>query len=147
MKYVDETEEQFDVIYIDVCDKLDEEGPASKFYCEEFYRSLKKILTPGGIVTVQAMEFDFGISDDHLIVHRALKKAFENVSSYGVYVPSFWCTWGYAMATDCFSFTRFSPERIDAVLEQRGLSKLLKHYDGQTHLHMFSLPKSLRAAI
>ena len=33
---------------------------------------------------------------------------------------------------------------VDARLRQRRLDKILTHYDGETHAHMFALPKGIR---
>lgn len=141
-KYVVETDEKFDVIVIDVYDRLDN-NRAAEFHSEEFYNSLKKILNPQGIITVQAMEFDHKVNKDHLLVHKNLKKVFSTVSSYNIYVPSFLATWGFVMAHDDSSLI-LSAEEIDEVLIDRGLNHQLKHYDGITHQHMFSIPKGLR---
>lgn len=141
-KYVEDTKEKFDVVVIDICDKLDD-SPATALYSEDFYSSVKKILNPNGIVVIQAMEFDIWDNEDHLFIHRTLKKVFPTVASYTAYVPSFWSTWGFVIARDGDSFN-LAPETIDQVLQERSLNKKLKHYDGITHLHMFATPKKFR---
>ncbi len=141
--YVENTDKKFDIIYIDICDKLDN-SPAAELYSERFYRSLKQILNPNGIVVVQAMEFDSKISKDHLIVHHTLKRVFSHTYSSGIYVPSFWATWGFVMASDVPYIGNLKAEEVDLILVARGLNTQLRHYDGETHRHMFSLSKPFR---
>lgn len=141
-KYVEETNERFDVIVIDVCDKLND-SPAAALYTKEFYHSVKKILNPHGIVVIQAMEFQPFESVDHLLVHKILKTEFSTVASYLVFVPSFWTTWGFVIARDGENFNE-SVQKIDQTLQERSLDIQLKHYDGITHQNMFSLPKEIR---
>lgn len=142
--YVESKPRKFDIIYIDICDKLEANSPVTELYSEKFYRSLKEILNPGGIVVVQAMEFDSKVSRDHLMVHRNLHQVFSHTYSSGIYVPSFWAPWGFVMASDIPYLANMMAEKIDATLQARGLSDQLSHYDGETHQHMFSLPKKLR---
>lgn len=142
--YVESKQKKFDIIYIDICDKLEADSPVTDLYSKNFYRSLKEILNPGGIVVVQAMEFDAKVSKDHLMVHRNLRKVFTHTFSSGTYVPSFWAPWGFVVASDSPYLANISVKEIDIRLKERGLSEELRHYDGETHQHMFSIPKSLR---
>jgi spermidine synthase len=141
--YVESGPPKFDIIYIDICDKLDH-NLVAELYTEAFYSSLKEILNPNGIVVVQAMEFDARISCDHLIVHDNLQRAFSFAVSSGVYVPSFWAMWGFVIASDSPCVVNLNAEKVDAILETRGLTHQLRHYDGETHRHMYSLSKELR---
>lgn len=144
-KYVEETDEKFDLVVIDVCDKLDN-SPAAALYSKEFYHSVKKILNSEGIVVIQAMECDSRANKDHLFVYKTLKSVFSTVASYGVYIPSFWARWGFVIARDGESF-RQSSKVTDQILKERSLDKQLKHYDGITRRHMFSIPKEIRSLL
>ncbi len=145
-EYVESKIKKFDIIFIDICDKLDN-SPAGKLYTKEFYQSVKEILNPNGIVVVQAMEFDARVSNDHLIVHHNLQKVFSHTVSYGAYVPSFWCMWGFVIASDHSSLINLTKKKINETLKSRGLDHQLQHYDGETHRNMFSIPKELRKAL
>lgn len=145
-EFVETAEEKFDVIVIDISDKLDG-SPAEALYSEEFYRSVKRILKPGGMLVVQAMELAEGPEgDDHRTVHRELKRVFKNTASYGVFVPSFWSVWGFVLASDDAPSHVLS-EDIDQILQERGISNALKYYDGQFHQQLFHLNKALRQGI
>jgi len=52
-RYLEETDEKFDVIIIDLVDPL-EQGPARLLYTREFYGIAKQKLGPGGIMSVQS---------------------------------------------------------------------------------------------
>ena len=145
-QYVENTLEKFDVVFIDVCDQL-ADSPVMELYSTNFYNSLKGILTPDGIVTVQAMQLEPTASADHLIVLNALQEVFPFVNTYAMYIPSFYSTWGFVIASKCPMFSHLSCENVDLILSKRQLQKQLKHYDGETHTHMFSLSKALRTAL
>ncbi len=144
--YVEKTKEHFDCVIIDICDAL-EEGPTLALYTKEFYHSVKAILNPGGVVVVQAMELFALEHENHVIVSRMLKLAFRHVNSYSAYVPSFWCNWGYIVASDTVNAKALTAHEVDTRLTARKLSPVLRHYDGECHDHLFNLPKSVRALL
>ena len=141
--YVENTQERFDCVIIDICDVL-EESPALALYTEGFYQSVKKCLRPGGVLIVQAMELSESESEDHLTVHELLGRVFRHAGSYAQYVASFWSNWGFVAASDSVDVMAISRTEVDARLRQRRLDKVLTHYDGETHAHMFALPKGIR---
>ena len=144
-KYVQTTNEKFDVVYIDVCDKLEKAGPVTELYTPAFDNAVKKILTPSGIVAVQAMELQQTAGSSDLgNVSKNLKQVFPHVHTYGMFIPSFYSTWGFVVATQTPVVATLTPEKIDDILSQRNLSSKLRHYDGLTHQHMFTLPKTVR---
>jgi spermidine synthase len=147
-EFVQKSSEKFDVIVIDVCDKLSDNSVID-LYTPEFYQAVKKILTPSGILVVQSMEMDINRTNkDQLHVYRNLKTVFSQVSLYGVFVPSFWAIWGFTLATDDVSLIKTkTPEKIDLRLKKLGLDTQLRHYDGLTDQHMFSLPKTVRTTL
>jgi len=133
-------------VIVDVCDAL-EDGPALALYTERFYRDVKNRLTPGGLLAVQAMELSELDYADHVTVHRTLRYAFTHVQSYSTFIPSFWSSWGFVAASDTADVAALTAETVDAVLAERGITGSLDHYDGETHRHMFSLPKGVRKAL
>ena len=143
--YVNTTDRRFDVIIVDVCDVL-EEGPALALYTERFYQTVKQRLAPSGIVVVQAMEcsgLDFA---DHVTVHRTLRYVFEQVRSYTTFIPSFWASWGFVIASDTVDPRVLTAQTVDERLAARGITAL-RHYDGEGHTHLFALPRDVRTAL
>jgi spermidine synthase len=53
LKFVDETEETFDVVILDLTDPVPD-GPAERLFDTPFYRAVKKILNKGGVVSTQS---------------------------------------------------------------------------------------------
>lgn len=142
--FVENGEEKFDVIIVDVCDRLDE-GAANELYTVDFYQKVKARLNPNGVVTVQSMELDLENCKDHATVYHMLAACFSHVNSYSIYVPSFWAAWGFVICSDDLNINLSSIETIDRTIAERKLS--LRHYDGVTHAHMFNLPKALRTEL
>src|SRR4030043_2000481 len=54
--YLQDTNDRFDVIIIDLVEPL-EEGPACLLYTQEFYRLVKERLNPGGLMAVQSRAY------------------------------------------------------------------------------------------
>src|SRR5262249_38062010 len=63
-KFIEETDELYDVVIIDVVDML-AEGPAFRLYTREFYRHLRKRMRPDAIVTIQGLEFSHSQYKQH----------------------------------------------------------------------------------
>jgi spermidine synthase len=146
--FVETTQEKFDVIYIDLCDKLDRESPVTALYTSDFYRSVQNILSENGILVVQSMELpQTQDSEDDFIVFKNLQPVFPFVNMYGMFIPSFDGTWGFTVASSSPAVAQLTPDAIDAIIQQRSLTEQLRHYDGITHLHMFSLPKTVRNSL
>ncbi|MBI3778814.1 MAG: polyamine aminopropyltransferase [Gammaproteobacteria bacterium] len=145
-KFVETTNEKFDCVIIDICDAL-EDGPALALYTDSFYQSVRKCLTPGGLLIVQAMELSGEEYQDHLSVRERLSRVFRHVSSYIMFVPSFWSTWGFVIASDAIDASAVNSQEIDERIRLRNLESKLEHYDGETHAHMFALPKEVRSVL
>ncbi len=145
-EFVAKSQERFDNIIIDITDSL-EEGPALALYTEDFYRLVQQRLTNSGLLVVQAMELSGLDYADHLAVHRTLRRIFRHVNSYTAFVPSFWSTWGFVVASDVVDVSRIPSSEVDTILRSRALDSALRYYDGQTHSHMFALSKDIRSAL
>jgi spermidine synthase len=142
MKYLEETQEKFDVIIIDLPEPL-EEGPAYLLYTREFYGDLKDRLTPNGLIGLQAGSTSMIISYGFVAVANTLATAFSVVAPYQAEIPSFGGSWGFAVASNNLDPRQLSPEEIDRRISDR-VNGNLRFYDGLTHRGMFSIPKYLR---
>jgi len=142
MKYLDETQQKFDVIIIDLTEPL-EESPAYLLYTQEFYQGLKGKLTEEGLVALQSGSTSMVISLGFIAVANTLRTAFSMVAPYQAEIPSFGGSWGFAVASQNLDPRELSPEEVDRRLSRR-VNKPLRFYDGLTHRGMFSIPKYLR---
>jgi spermidine synthase len=136
---VKNTSEKFDLIYADLPSPI-EGGPAFSLYTLEFYRSLKRLLSPGGVFTTQAgpgspLQFEL-----HCALSRTLKKVFRSVSSGAAYIPSYDLPWTYLYCTDAGR----TPARAEAKALDRAAGRLrrpLAFHDGASIKASFCLPK------
>ena len=144
-KYLEQQDEQFDVIIIDLPDPL-EEGPARLLYTREFYHLVRQRLEPEGIISVQAEPADWTGMENFAAIINTLKAVFPVVRPYQVHIPSFTSLWGFATASGKLDPARLRGEEIDSRITTR-ISRKLKSYDGLAHQAMFSTPKHIKARL
>ncbi len=140
--YLSQSQEQFDVIIIDLPDPI-EQGPAYLLYTQEFYHLVRDRLTANGIICVQAGSASWMELLNFSAVNNTLKSVFPIVCAYWIDVPSFGGPWGFCCASQNLDPLQLSPAEVDGRISARSLSGL-RLYDGLTHQGMFSLPKHLR---
>jgi len=141
-KYLEESDDKFDVIIIDLADPL-AQGPARLLYTQEFYQIVKRRLKPDGIMSVQAESAEWANLNNFTAIVSTLRTAFPIVSPYEAHIPSFTALWGFVTASQSLNPTRLIPEEINTLISTR-ISKELKSYDGLTHQAMFVIPKHIR---
>ena len=140
--HLEETNDRYDVIIIDLVEPL-ETGPACLLYTQEFYQLVQERLNPDGIISVQAGASGWTNLHSFTAIIHTLKSVFSIVCPYEVYVPSFVDLWGFATGSRSLDPTKLSPKEIDRRISTR-LSKKPKSYDGLSHQASFILPKHLR---
>ncbi len=144
-RYLSETEDRFDVAIIDLVEPL-EAGPACLLYTREFYRMVRNLVSPAGIVSVQSGAAGWTNLQNFTAIHNTIKKVFPIARPYQVYVPSFVDMWGFTAASETLDPAALVPEEIDRRIADR-IDKMLLSYDGQSHVTVFSLPKHLRTEL
>ena len=146
LAFLDSSEATWDVIILDLVDAF-EEGPSEALFSTAFYRNVKRRLARGGVVAVQAMELSATSLEDHLVVRRNLKPVFRHMVSYSTFVPSFWCEWGYIVASDTHDLAALDVAACDRSIASRGtLAQDLQYIDGETMNRMRSVPLPIRRA-
>ncbi|MEK6749807.1 MAG: polyamine aminopropyltransferase [Pseudomonadota bacterium] len=146
-EYLQRTHVAFDVIIVDLC--LDTACESTRhLYERATFETMKQHLNPGGIMAMQAMELN-GLTAEHASCHhielrRNLAGLFRYTNSYHAFVPSLWSNRGFVIASDDTYVNRYTARDVDRILTERRLDRLLRYYDGETHLHMFSLSKDVR---
>jgi spermidine synthase len=141
-RYLQETDDRFDVVIIDLVEPL-EEGPACLLYTQEFYQLVKERLNPGGVMSVQSGASGWTNLQNFTAIINTLKSVFAIVCPYQAYVPSFVDQWGFTTASQSINPTELSPEDIDRRIAAR-LSRKPRSYDGMTRQSLFTLPKHIR---
>jgi len=141
-KYLEESNDEFDVIIIDLADPL-AQGPARLLYTQEFYKIVEQRLRTNGIMSVQAESAGWNELQNFIAIANTLKTVFPIVCPYQAYIPSFVDIWGFISASQNLDPMNLTPEEIDNRITAR-ISKELKSYDGLTHKAMFIIPKHIR---
>jgi spermidine synthase len=143
--YLERTPERFDLIVVDLVEPL-EEGPACLLFTREFYRIVHDRLSPGGVMTMQAGMTKIGEIDFFTSINRTLREVFPVVAGYQTFISCFGTPWGFILASRQNDPRAQSPEGVDRRIAER-VTGTLAYWDGQTHLHAFSLPKFIRRAL
>ena len=144
-KYLEETEETYDIIIIDISEPV-EEGPAYLLYTKEFYNLVMERLTRDGIISLQAGTTSACSLLNFSAVYQTLKAVFPVVSPYQACIPSFGLPWGFALASKHFDPQAIDFKEMDKRIAQR-IKGELRYYDGETHVGQFLLPKQVRLAM
>ena len=147
---LEESSGTFDVVVLDISDPI-EAGPAVHLYTQEFYELVAKKLNPGGVLVTQSGPAGLiNHTECFGAIHQTLKMAFPCVVPYSVTIPSFGSDWGFnvatTLATDAKAVRERKVEDLDAAIAAK-VSGELQHYDGQSHLCMFNLIKTVRDGI
>lgn len=137
VKFVQDSDAaSFDVVIVDSTDPI---GPGVGLFSADFYRQVKRILRPGGIVMAQCESpWENGI--DIAKVYNNLKEGIGNVYAMTGTIPTYpfgYWSWGFASA-DAHPF-----EKIDMVRAQ-AIEKTTKYYNTDIHRGAFALPNFLR---
>ncbi|HAA37379.1 MAG TPA: spermidine synthase [Firmicutes bacterium] len=144
-KYLQKTDEVFDIIFVDLTEPLDD-GPSYLLFTKEFYQIVSDRLADNGIIALQAGSFNPRFIEPHAAIYNTLKTAFPIVRSYWNFIPSYDSTWAFALAAKTHDPLQLPEAEIDQRLQERGITNL-KFYDGETHRAMFAIPKDIRTAI
>lgn len=144
-KYLEETDERYDIIIIDISEPV-EEGPAYLLYTKEFYSIVHKRLTEDGIISLQAGTTAANNLLNFASVYQTLKTSFSIVCPYQAAIPSFGLPWGFALASKIIDPQKISPDEIEKRAEKR-IKGELRYYNGEIHEGQFLFPRHIRRRI
>ena len=145
-KFLEETEDRYDVAIIDVPDPL-ETGPAYLLFTQEFYLLLRDLLKPQGLMVAQSGPTGPAFYQQCFSsVARTVASVFPTVYLCEAFVPSFGSTWGFVIGSLGPDPTSLSVQEMDRRIADR-TNGGLRFYDGIAHRGMFSVPKYLREAL
>ena len=135
VKFMAETNEQFDVIIIDSSDPV---GPSAVLFTREFYASCKARLNAGGILVTQN-GIPFMHPDPVRSSSASFKALFDHHGMYQITVPGFaGGPMALGFATD--NPAVFSPELSDLETRFAKLGGPFRYYNPRVHLGAFGLP-------
>jgi spermidine synthase len=134
-KFVAETTDRYDVIIVDSTDPV---GPGEVLFTEAFYRSCKRSLKPGGILTNQN-GVPFMQADEITMTYRRRRKSFKDAGFYVAAIPSYY---GGFMALGWASDNTRARAVLPATIKKRFQAAKLKtkYYTPEIHAGCFGLP-------
>ncbi len=135
---------EFDVVISDLTEPY-MGGPAQRLFSVECFAEIKRVLNPDGVYAAQASLLRLKTYEMHLHIRQTAETSFPNVKSFFAYVQAYDTMWSFLVATK-----NPNPPKIEDNLNQMIASRIngeLKFYDRDAHLHMFSLPKDIKALI
>ncbi len=134
--------EKFDLIVLDLTDPV---GPAEALYSTDFFHACRRLLSPGGAITLHIGAPVFQPQRVADLV-AALRAVFAQVRPYFLYIPLYGSLWGMACASDTLDPAALSAAEIERRIAARKIS-LLQHYNGDIHCAQFALPNHLRTLL
>ncbi|MEB3778746.1 MAG: polyamine aminopropyltransferase [Desulfurococcales archaeon] len=143
-KYIMEDDGGYDVIIADLADPL-EAGPAYKLYTLEFYKAVKSRLRMGGVFVTQATSPTQTLQT-HAVIYNTIASVFKYATPYHVYIKSFDGVWGFVVASDYKDPGLMDKDVVDEALAKYYNGET-RFYDGESHVHMFTIPKYLKRAM
>ncbi len=118
MKYVEESEEKFDIIALDLTDPI-EDGPAVGLYEEPFYKNVKARLNSGGVVSSHCSSLVIQPEEAQEMIPR-LEGIFDEVALHTAVVPT------YQLTSFGFLIARDSPRALDKEIISESYNILLQ---------------------
>ena len=139
LKYMAETDERFDMIALDLPDPI---GPATELYEEDFFNDCRRVLAPGGVLTLH-MGSPVSRPERVATHYKRLARVFGVVRPYVMFIPLYGCLWSMATCSDKLDPLAVSAAEIDRRIARRSLAEL-QYYNGATHQAVFALPNFVR---
>lgn len=139
--FVFNTSKKFDVIISDLTEPL-EGGPSTMLFTLEFYKKLKEILNPGGIVVIQAGTSAPVYTEFFASVTQTLGEVFRYLSPYWAFIFSFQMPWAFVSASDDVQPETLDSKEVARRMKSLGISRT-KYYNPELHEAMFKLPTYL----
>lgn len=140
-RYLQRTEERFDLIISDLTEPGLQELSNSLF-SQDAFRRLGERLSEGGVLALQASDGSLGRTRNHIEIIKNLRAVFPRVLTLLVHISSFCCHWCFALASFKQDL-RPTKEVVEQRLREAGV-RGLRFYDGETDLRLRSLPLYLR---
>src|SRR5690554_5314815 len=141
IRYVNETDERFDVILIDSTDPI---GPAEGLFSKEFYHACHRILNEDGILTTQS-ETSF-LDNFASVIPRVMKNfrsLFPVTKLYLASIPTYPSgLWSFSLGS-----RKYDPERSFSQERFSRDNLKLSYYNESIHQSAFSLPNFVRELI
>lgn len=142
LAYLRETSVRYDLVSMDLTDPV---GPSVELYSPATFALAKRAMTADAALTLH-MGSPFSHPERVRATLASLRQVFAKVVPYFVHIPLYGSIWGFACASDVLDPRNLTPEAVDRVIAERGLSDL-QYYNGETHRAVFALPNYVRELV
>jgi spermidine synthase len=134
-EYVKNCNEKFDLIVLDLTDP---DTPAFRLYTEEFFSLCRRLLNPGGMLT---MHLGSPVFQPATVTKNVanLRKVFRQVHPLSLYIPLYGSLWCLGVASDNANPRQLSCETTSLRLLERRIEGL-RFYNAELHAALFTLP-------
>jgi spermidine synthase len=132
-------EEKFDLVVLDLTDP---DTPAFRLYSEEFFRLCRRLLNPGGLMTMHLGSPVYQAATVRKNA-AALRRVFRQVHPLSLFIPLYGSLWCLAIAGDSANPRALSAETIAQRLRERRIGSL-RFYNAELHPALFALPTFVR---
>ena len=128
LDYLDQSENQWDIIISDLSDPI-EEGPSFKLFTREYFQKCRRALKPEGLFVLQAGSTSPQDLIQYARINSTIKSVFEHTASFSSYVPTYGTPWGFIMASAQSFDLRPDPEVTDRLLGSKTTNNF-RMFDG-----------------
>jgi spermidine synthase len=140
--FVAETAERFDAVILDLTDP---DTPAGPLYAQPFFRTLRRVMRPGAMVTLHIGSPVYGPQRVRETA-AALHAVFKVVRPLRSFVPLYGSEWMMAVASHDADPLDTGAATVAERLAQRGITGL-QHYNPAMHAAMFALPNYVQELV
>jgi len=137
-KFLEETGETFDAIFVDISDPL-EGRPSTPLFTREFYETVGRRLSAHGCVAVQAESLNPVRIEPHARIYKTMAAIFPFVKPYGYMSHSFHEIYSFILGSRAHD-----PAGIDVASRVNEVDFKLRYYSEELHKGMFHLPLYIR---
>jgi spermidine synthase len=137
-RYVEETQEKFDVVVSDLTEPL-EEGPSLYLFTQEFFKKIFEILEKDGLLVLQAGSANPSYDQFYCSLVKTLEEVFPLVRPYWTFILSFGLPWGFILASKTEDPLGLTESEVKERMARRGIRNL-KFYHPGYHKALFALP-------
>jgi spermidine synthase len=130
---------QFDLVVFDLTPP---DSPAADLYTPDFYRQLKRVMSPASVLTLHLGSPYFHAERVARLLGD-LRNTFAVVRTMHTFIPLYGSLWMMASASDTLDPAALTAETLTQRLAARQIDSL-KHYDAALHAGLFSASRSVR---